>query len=79
MNIHAFAALLNDTNENRGINAMLNFDSDSDECLKEENYDPEDLEEMKERSVPFFGGDEVPDQTIHMPNASATIHPNNLK
>ena len=43
------------THEDRAINALLDFDSDDSICIREEDYDPEDLEEMKERAMPFKG------------------------
>ena len=42
----------------------------------EEDYDAEELEEMKERAMPFLECDR--DQTITLANASASANANNL-
>ena len=48
--------------------------------MKEEDYNPEDLEEMKERAMPFKEGmGNYMDHTIIVPNPSASVHSNNLK
>ena len=70
------------TNEDRAGNALPGFNSDLDEsfCMKEEDYNPEDLEEMTERAMPFKKGmGNYTDQTIIVPNASASVHSSNLK
>ena len=58
---------------------MLDYDSNESFCMREEDYEAEDVEEMKERAMPFFGGTgKLPDQTITVPNASASVNSNNL-
>ena len=61
-----------------GIRMMADHFSEKDiENYQEEDFDAEEMEEMKERAMPFLGGDR--DQTITLANASASANANNLK
>ena len=77
---NAFAALFETNEERVDYNDLLaRFDiSDSEQCYNEEDYDPEELEETKERMMPAFGGDSMPEQAITVPNAAASVNSNNL-
>ena len=62
----------------RGL-LVHDFDEKDITSFKEEDYDPEELEEMKERAMPFLGGVKDKDQTITPPNASVSTNSNNIK
>ena len=60
-----------------GMRMLADHFSEKDiENYVEEDYDAEELEEMKERAMPFLGDR---DQTITLANASASANANNLK
>ena len=61
-----------------GIRMLADHFSEKDiENYVEEDYDAEELEEMKERAMPFLGGER--DQAITLTNASAQANASNLK
>ena len=62
----------------RGL-LVHDFDEKDIKSFKEEDYDPEELEESKERALPFLGGLKDKDQAITPPNASASTNANNIK